>query len=72
MTDNAYPTMPLDADTYDARQDAHDSYFLAVEMKRRRGDRHWPEALCLAAFGSVPVMNSKKMNATIGDLGHDD
>lgn len=59
-------------DDYDASRDAHDSYFLAVEMKRRRGDRHWPEPLSLAASGSVPAMNLEKSDAIIGDPTHDD
>ncbi|WP_336057354.1 DNA-methyltransferase [Nitratireductor sp. CH_MIT9313-5] len=28
---------------YDPKKDAHDSYFAAVEAKRKRGDKHWPE-----------------------------
>ena len=31
--------------TYDARKDAHDSYFVAIEAKRLRGDSHWPEPI---------------------------
>jgi hypothetical protein len=58
-------------ETYDATRDAHDSYFLAVEMKRRRGDRHWPEALCLVDSGPVPAMNSREMNVTSGEVVHD-
>lgn len=30
---------------YDPAKDAHDSYFAAVEAKRQRGDKHWPEPL---------------------------
>lgn len=61
---------------YDATRDAHDSYFLAVEMKRRRGDRHWPEALHPVASGPVPTkkvqaINSETLDVTSGDLGHD-
>lgn len=68
MTDD----LKQNEEPYDARRDAHDSYFLPVEMKRRRGDRHWPEALCLAAAGPVPAANTGKMEVTSGNLGHDD
>ncbi|MBA8904142.1 hypothetical protein [Phyllobacterium sp. P30BS-XVII] len=62
---------------YDASRDAHDSYFLAVEMKRRRGDRHWPEALCLVTSGPVPATNTpvitiENTNLTSRGAGHDD
>ena len=33
----------MTGDDYDARKDAHDSYFHAVEVKRLRGDKHWPD-----------------------------
>ena len=33
----------MPAAEYDAGKDSHDSYFAAVEAKRRRGDRHWTQ-----------------------------
>lgn len=32
-------------DDYDWADDGHKSYLYAIEMKRLRGDRHWPEYL---------------------------
>jgi hypothetical protein len=36
------PVLPALADGYDAAADARNSYSVAVETKRRRGDRHMP------------------------------
>lgn len=36
------PVIPKLADGYDAADDARNSYAVAVEVKRRRGDKHMP------------------------------
>ncbi|HEU4986886.1 MAG TPA: helicase-related protein [Rhizobiaceae bacterium] len=37
---------------YDPAKDAHDSYFEAVEAKRLRGDKHWPERKAADAYSA--------------------
>jgi hypothetical protein len=48
MTADPKTSMPNVDETYDASQDAHDCYFVAIEANRSRGDRHWPQPLSAA------------------------